>query len=173
MPTKSFIVTPDLYATKGNRFVNYIVDVIIFIVLIFGIVFAISVLFYVFADDATVVDKFIYELENMNPFLDRLITGATLALLYFVSETLLKGKTVGKYITKTKVVLIDGSNPSYLDYLKRSCSRIIPFDPLSFLGSEGRGWHDSISNTYVVDVVKLESKRNAQSELDQIGVVQE
>lgn len=127
-------------------------------------------MFYTFSDDVSAVDDFIYELENVNPFLDRLITSVLLALLYFITEMALKGRTIAKYMTKTKVVLEDGSNPNAIDYLKRSFSRIIPFEALSFLGSEGRGWHDSISNTYMVDIAKFEAKKKAQNELDQIGI---
>ncbi len=173
MNTPDFMVTPDLYASKGNRFTNYIIDIIIFIVLFYGIIILASLLFYSFADDTTEIDNFIYELENINPFLDRILTGTILALMYFASETILKGRTVAKYITKTKVVLEDGSNPDTIDYLKRSFSRIIPFEAFSFLGSEGRGWHDSISKTYVVNIAKFEAKKKAQNELDQIGVEQD
>ena len=96
-----------------------------------------------------------------------------MAIFYFLTELIFKGKSFGKLITKTRVVMEDGSNPTYLDYLKRSFCRLIPFEAFSFLGSEGRGWHDSVSKTYVVDEVRFEAKRNSQSELDQIGVSQE
>ncbi|SFZ90616.1 Uncharacterized membrane protein YckC, RDD family [Flaviramulus basaltis] len=139
----------------------------------YGFVILITLLWYSFAEEATVVDDFFYDLENINPFLDRLITGTVLALLYFITETLLKGRTVGKFVTKTKVVLEDGTMPSVIDYLKRSFSRIIPFEAFSFLGNNGRGWHDSISNTFVVDVVRFEAKKKSQSELELIGKSQD
>lgn len=173
MTDQKFTVTPDLHASRGNRFANYIIDFIINMLLIFGITYLFAVLWYAFAEDTTVVDDFFYELENINPLLDRLFTGIVLALLYFAFETLLKGRTIGKYITKTKVVLEDGSNPTAIDYLKRSFSRIIPFEAFSFLGSDARGWHDTISKTYVVDMVRFEAKKKSYSELDQIGVTQD
>ena len=71
------------------------------------------------------------------------------------------------------VVLEDGSLPSSTGYLKRSFSRMIPFEAFSFLGSEARGWHDTISKTYVVDIARFEAKKKSQNELDQIGVAQE
>ncbi|WP_072400655.1 RDD family protein [Flaviramulus basaltis] len=152
---------------------NYIIDLIINLALFYGFVILITLLWYSFAEEATVVDDFFYDLENINPFLDRLITGTVLALLYFITETLLKGRTVGKFVTKTKVVLEDGTMPSVIDYLKRSFSRIIPFEAFSFLGNNGRGWHDSISNTFVVDVVRFEAKKKSQSELELIGKSQD
>ena len=67
----------------------------------------------------------------------------------------------------------DGSKPIFQDIFLRSLCRFIPFEVFSFLGSEGRGWHDSMSNTYVVDIAKFEAKKKSQSELEQIGVAQE
>ena len=169
MAFENFIVTPDLYASKGSRFTNYIIDLISFFVVVFGTIFLFATLYYTLAEDVTPMDNFITGIENMNPLLDRLFTAIILSLLYFSTETLLKGRSVGKYITKTKVVLADGSNPSPIDYLKRSFSRVIPFEALSFLGAEGRGWHDTISNTYVVDIQKYEAKLKTHDGLEQIG----
>ncbi|TNJ45308.1 RDD family protein [Tamlana fucoidanivorans] len=164
-----FSVTPDLYASKGSRFTNYIIDLLLFIGLFYGVIILISVLVYTFVDDVTGFENFVDGLEHVNPFLDRLVTGSMLALLYFFSEWLLKGRTIGKYITKTKVVMLDGSNPEPIDFLKRSFSRIIPFEALSFLGAGGRGWHDTLSKTFVVDIERFHAKQDALSALDDIG----
>lgn len=56
-----------------------------------------------------------------------------------ITEILLKGKTIGKYITKTIVVMEDGSKPKASDIVLRSLCRLIPFDAFSFLGTEGKG----------------------------------
>ncbi|WP_298531531.1 RDD family protein [uncultured Algibacter sp.] len=169
----SFNVTPDLYATKGNRFTNYIVDIIFIVVIFLVFVFVSSYFYYSYAEDTTAVDAYLNEEETISPLLDRLITSVALALIYFALEFFTRGRSIGKFITKTRVVLADGSKPTALDYLKRSFSRIIPFEAFSFLGAEGRGWHDTISKTYVVDITRFEAKIRAQNELDQIGIVQE
>lgn len=171
--TDSFKVTPDLYASKGNRFAHYIIDLIAVVFVLYGVFIGFIFLYYSIVEDTTSMDVFFSELENTNPILDRLITTIVLALLYFCLEYLTKGRSVGKYITKTKVVMEDGSNPNTGDYLKRSFSRMIPFEAFSFLGSEGRGWHDTISKTYVVDIDKFEAKKKSQDELEQIGIAQE
>ncbi|MEW4923395.1 RDD family protein [Algibacter sp. 2305UL17-15] len=171
--TNTFTVTPDLYATKGNRFAHYIVDFIIILLVFWGIIIGFVFLFYSFAEDTSSVDSFLSDMENTNAFLDRIITAVIFSLFYFAIEFLTKGRSIGKYITKTKVVLEDGSAPSANDYLKRSFSRMIPFEPFSFLGAEGRGWHDTISKTYVVDIEKFEAKKKSQDELEQIGVAQD
>ena len=169
----SFSVTPDLYATKGNRFTNYLIDIIFIVVVFLAFIFVSSYLYYSYAEDTSVVDTYLNEVETVNPFLDRLITSVGLALIYFTLEFLTKGRSIGKFITKTRVVLEDGSNPTALDYLKRSFSRIIPFEAFSFLGAEGRGWHDTISKTYVVDIARFDAKKVAEDQLDQIGVAQD
>lgn len=81
-----------------------------------------------------------------------------------------KGRSIGKYFTKTKVVMEDGSVPKTTDIILRTLCRLIPFNAFSFFNDEARGWHDSMSDTYVVDIEKFEAKRNTQSELDMIGV---
>ncbi len=173
MTNQNFRVTPDLYATKGNRFANYIIDRIVFYALILGLGFLAGVIVYSFFTDTTAFDAFLYDIENMSRLMDRLITGIIFCILYMIFEILLKGKTIGKYITKTLVVMEDGAKPKASDIILRSLCRLIPFEAFSFLGAEGRGWHDSMSNTYVVDEKKFKAKKNAQSELDQIGILQE
>ncbi|WP_396602371.1 RDD family protein [Algibacter sp. R77976] len=173
MAEMKFYVTPDLYASKGNRFLHYIVDLIVILLFVYGIFAAFIFLYYSVAEDTTAMDEFLYGVDTINPILDRLVTAIVLAFFYFGLESLTKGRSIGKYITKTKVVLEDGSSPNSSDYLKRSFSRMIPFEAFSFLGSDIRGWHDTISKTYVVDIERFEDKKRAQSELDQIGVVQE
>lgn len=105
MDTNHFKVTPDLYATRGNRFVNFIIDWIIFRLVIFGVFMIIGIILFYVVDDSSVADSFIYKLENMNPILDWLLTAICLSVLYFSFELFTKGRSVGKYITKTKVVL--------------------------------------------------------------------
>lgn len=173
MNQNNFLVTEDLYATKTNRFINYFIDIIAIIVVLMAIMFVATYIYYSIAEDTSIVDNLLSEEEDVNPILDRLITGIVMAMLYFALEFFTKGRSFGKYVTKTKVVMEDGSLPEAMDYLKRSFSRIIPFDALSFLGSTGRGWHDTISKTYVVDMYKFEAKKRSHSELDQIGVAQD
>ena len=170
MSNQEFTVTPDLYASRGNRFANFIIDKIVFYALILGLSFLAGMIVYSFFTDTTAFDKFLYELENKGDLMDRLITSIIFAVFYMISEILLKGKTKGKYVTKTVVVMEDGSKPKASDIILRSLCRLIPFEALSFLGAEAWGWHDTLSKTYVVDISRLEAKKKTHSELDQIGV---
>ncbi|MES2545892.1 MAG: RDD family protein [Bacteroidota bacterium] len=62
-------------------------------------------------------------------------------------------KTIGKFITKTKVVNLNGEKPILNDIVIRTFCRLIPFDRLSFFFSKN-GFHDAISNTRVVRDIK-------------------
>lgn len=72
-------------------------------------------------------------------------------IYYFLFE-LLTQRTLGKLITRTKVVNSDGGKLSLRSIFVRTIARYIPFEVLSFVGSKNpRGWHDILSYTTVVD----------------------
>jgi len=58
-------------------------------------------------------------------------------------------KTVAKFITKTKVVRLDGSKPNDSEIIARTICRLIPFDGISYLFVKN-GLHDYLSKTKVV-----------------------
>ncbi|HEY6914196.1 MAG TPA: RDD family protein, partial [Paludibacter sp.] len=62
------------------------------------------------------------------------------------------GRSLGKIITKTKVITVDGDKPDFKTFLIRALCRFIPLESFSFLGSTDSGWHDSISRTRVVRI---------------------
>jgi uncharacterized RDD family membrane protein YckC len=69
---------------------------------------------------------------------------------YFLLEVVCQ-KTIGKMVTRTKVVALDGRRASIGQILGRTASRFVPLEALTFLGSEEpRGWHDSFSGTRVI-----------------------
>ncbi|AMQ55263.1 RDD family protein [Algoriphagus sanaruensis] len=68
---------------------------------------------------------------------------------YFISE-LLFGRTIGKLLTKTKVISIKNKlKPSFTQILVRTLCRAIPF---YFLSQPliGKGLHDHFSNTILI-----------------------
>ena len=79
---------------------------------------------------------------------------------YLILEGIFK-TTPGKCITATVIVNEEGDSPSFGQVIGRTFARMIPFDALSFLGSGARGWHDSMSGTYVVKAI---DKAEATSE---------
>ena len=164
-----FKVTPDLFASKEKRFLNYIVDLIIFYLVLLLVTFLFGFIYVLVTSDIDTVDRIATDMENINPWLDRLISAIIYAIFYMFYEGVLKGRTIGKYITKTKVVNEYGETPGLQSTILRSLCRLIPFEQFSFLGEQGRGWHDSMSDTYVVDIVKFEAKKKASEEIDMIG----
>ena len=149
-------------ADKGTRFINYIIDIIIYNLL--------TILFFALLGFVlTIIGNYsmVNSIANMNPILDRIVTAIFTSLFWFLTEWLTKGRTIDKYATGTIVVTEDGYIPDVNTLLKRNFSRIIPFDALSFLGN--RGWHDSISNTYVVKKKAFEQDVFTNSSLNEIG----
>lgn len=126
-------------ASKGKRFTNYIIDQFINSVLILG-------LYAVQSTD--------FLLEANNSWWDTLINYAIFVSYYVLFEGVNDGKTPGKYLTKTRVVSVNGDELSNNAVMLRSFSRIVPFDALSFLGSPPDGWHDRWSDTMVIDEEK-------------------
>jgi uncharacterized RDD family membrane protein YckC len=68
---------------------------------------------------------------------------------YFVMEGL-TSRTLGKLATGTKVVNFEGGRLSFSQLFTRTLMRFLPFEPLSFLGQEPEGWHDTFSRSFVV-----------------------
>lgn len=73
-----------------------------------------------------------------------------LLIYYFYSEALF-GRTLGKAFTNT--VVVRTGNTSYT-VLVRTLSRLIPFEPFSFLSRGAQGWHDRISGMYLYKLDK-------------------
>jgi len=163
---KEFRVTNEMLSSKTKRFLNYLIDLIIF----YSLFAILGIVLYFIADSVANEDLmyFLDDLDNVNPLLDRLITAFIMVLFYTVLEGFSQ-KTVGKLITQTKVVLEDGEKPSFGVILKRSLSRIIPFEAFSFLGETSRGWHDSISKTYVVDAKIFDEQKKSHEDYLLIG----
>lgn len=69
--------------------------------------------------------------------------------LYFVYMEYKYQKTIGKFLTKTKVVMNDGRKPELNEIFIRTACRLIPLDRISFLFTKN-GFHDRLSNTTVI-----------------------
>ena len=122
---------------KLIRLANYFIDYLMQILL---------VMLYFFIAAGIGGDEAMTKLDGVPAFLLGLMA---LFPYYLVMESTM-GRTVGKIVTGTKVVNEDGYEPSFNQILGRTFARIIPFEAVTFLGHETRGWHDSMPNTYVV-----------------------
>jgi uncharacterized RDD family membrane protein YckC len=127
-------------ADAGNRFANLIVDTIAFYILYF----ILALVFGLTSSDYTDVSEAVTS---------TLFSWLCYFLYYFILETV-TGKTLGKMITRTKVVDVNGQKPGTSAIALRTLSRLVPFEPFSFFGNPPRGWHDRWSKTWVVKELK-------------------
>jgi uncharacterized RDD family membrane protein YckC len=133
-------------ASGGKRLANLIIDRIV--LYLFFVV--LGVVIGIFSPDTmnTVIEQ-----ENTPAFkiIDFFIS-IMVGLTYYIGFEAATGRTIGKYVTGTKVVDNYGKKPDTSTIIARSLCRLIPFNAFSFLNSKSSGWHDSISKTRVVNV---------------------
>ena len=132
--------TPESYelAGTGKRFANYLLDVLgfyIFMVLLgaLGGIFMPGLL-----------DSFVE--SGLRQYV---IIYSVYVVYYTLMEGALEGKTLGKFVTRSRAVRDDDDPLTWQDALVRSLCRLIPFEAFSFLAGP-RGWHNTISRTKVV-----------------------
>lgn len=134
-------------ASQGKRIANYILDRIFFFILIFLFSFTIGIIIGLF------FPQLIYKLQSSGKIIDYIV-GFFITFIYFLTFESITGRTIAKYITKTKVVDLTGKRPTFGAILTRTFCRFIPFEAFSFLSSDNTGWHDRFSDTRVVEVKK-------------------
>ena len=127
-------------ASQGKRFANLIVDrIVLYILQMFfgGLTFVIADMLGSFA---------IEYLEFVS-----IVIGLMLGTIYYALMEIIFGKTLGKFVTSTRVISVEGDIPSGMQIIGRSFARLIPFNAISFLfGNPPEGWHDQLSKTRVV-----------------------
>ncbi|MBL7807582.1 MAG: RDD family protein [Saprospiraceae bacterium] len=125
-------------ADSGKRFINYLIDRILSQVLAAVMAGGLEAMF---AEEG--------EVNGGLDILSFLLIYATIFGYYTIMEGAFNGKTLGKFITKTRAVTIEGEQLNWNKAALRSVCRLIPFEPFSFLAD--KGWHDSISKTCVIN----------------------
>ena len=121
-------------ANSLSRFINYVIDIIAW---------------YILAFIFTVILAFILPPRTFDSgFLVIIIVLGTFLTYFGVMEIKFQ-KTIGKFITKTKVIREDGENPEVSDILTRTFCRLIPLEQFSFLFFK-IGLHDNLSKTKVI-----------------------
>lgn len=135
------IVKGIFVASLGARFANQLVDYIGYFISCFVLGFIVGIIL-VLSHNTYLIQGF-----SKGPY--SLLLGLLVIILYFVFFEVIWQRTPGKWLTKTKVVMKDGSKPDFLHILGRTLARFIPFDNFSFLFTP-IGWHDSLSGTMVV-----------------------
>jgi uncharacterized RDD family membrane protein YckC len=120
---------------SGIRFLNFIIDFFVWLILATIISFIIGL--FVQPTDQRIIQIFGY-----------ILIFGTFIGYYAIMEIKFQ-KTIGKFITKTKVVKMNGEKPENSDIISRTFCRLIPFDRISFLFVKN-GIHDFLSKTKVV-----------------------
>lgn len=161
MSNPSYILDEKLLASNGNRFANYVIDIIAIVALIFALSFFLA-LFAVFLG----LNELFYWLGHLSDLEGQLIF-IVVSIFYYLFVEGIFGRSLGKLITGTIVVDENGEKPPFGTIFKRTLCRLIPFDGFSFLGS--KGWHDSLSDTYVVNKKDLEEELKTFHEFNLIG----
>jgi uncharacterized RDD family membrane protein YckC len=155
MKNTEFTVTDDLWATRGQRFINCILDLLIVHIILASIGTTVIII-------GDVTNN--YELSNWiesTTTLEKLLFWIlTLFFYYFLTETYFS-RTFAKYFTKTIVVTKNGSRPRTHLIFIRTLSRFIPLEGITFLWGDFRGLHDLFSDTYVVRKHEFNHKKGA------------
>ena len=141
---KKFTVTAEILASHSQRFLNLLMDYIGQLFL-FIIAFSIAVTIAETNGNKDFAANFVKNDIAQYTFV------ACISLVYYNVFEIFFARTIGKFITQTIVVDENGEKPNHERILVRTLCRLIPFEILSFIGMPARGWHDSISKTFVVN----------------------
>jgi uncharacterized RDD family membrane protein YckC len=135
-------------ASIGKRLLNYIIDVVF---CNYGLTFATGYLggMVLNAVNPELLYEIVYEEGAPYWIYIYVITISTWFLYYTICEKAFNGQTLGKLLTGTRAIRDDGQSLTFRDAALRSLSRAVPFEAFSALG--GRPWHDSWTNTRVVN----------------------
>jgi uncharacterized RDD family membrane protein YckC len=122
---------------KTTRFINFMVDSIVFSIIAFVIV--------------SILVRYHPAFKIYNPWNNRFLAFVLYFLYYFLFETIFSS-TPGKLITNTNIVdTITFKSPSVLKIFIRSLCRFIPLEALSiFFYKNNLVWHDIISGTIII-----------------------
>ncbi|HLF51039.1 RDD family protein [Flavobacterium sp.] len=163
MENKDFTVTKELFATRGQRFLNCLIDLVILYIIWISIGFTLIVI-----ADISNSYELSERIETMNG-LEQFLSGTVIMILYYGFMEINFSRTIAKYFTKTFVVMRDGSKPDAKTIVKRTLCRFIPFEAITFLNIHSRGWHDAFSQTYVVKKHEFNEKKRLFVPSDQVG----
>lgn len=162
MSNSTYILDDKLLASSGARFLNYILDLLFFFIVFMMIIFFLGILIGLGFTDLGIW------MDNLGDFGWNIIA-IVISLTYYLVMEGLFARSIAKFITGTVVVDENGHKPDFATIFKRSLCRFIPFDALTFLGGS-RGWHDSLSHTYVVNKKALEEEMRMFQEFNLIGI---
>lgn len=137
-----------VYASHGKRLVNFLFDLFGYYIVIYF--FAIL---YFWSNRAAVIEE-VGEPNGSLEFIFLILYFFSYFFYYSIIELITGGRSLGKLITGTKAVNLDGSKMSVGTIFKRNIIRMVPFELFSYFGTPCYPWHDSWSDTMVIDIKK-------------------
>ena len=139
---KTITITDNNLSLAGQeqRIFNVIIDMVAFFII--WLLMTIGLMFL--GLDQTYTD----ETGEKLPIIPIIILVPTFWGYYLLTESIFQ-RTLGKVLTKTKVVSLTGEKPTLKQVIFRTLSRSIPFEYFSYLATV-EGIHDRLSKTRVV-----------------------
>ena len=131
-------------ANRNLRFTNCFIDS--FAIVALSIPIAISLLYLFNSDSALYID---HEQGSLR-ILSYIIVALSTLIYYIISEFYLNGKTIAKFVTRTRAVTLDNQKMDFATVVKRSFCRLVPLNTISFLSGLPTGWHDEWTETKVI-----------------------
>jgi len=89
-------------------------------------------------------------------------------IIMAITEGAFHGKSIGKLITGTKAINLDGTDMNFGKSFSRNIIRAIPFNAFSAFGNPCNPWHDRLSNTMVVEEKKLALLKQKETFFDSL-----
>lgn len=132
-------------AGSGKRLLNYIIDYLFFLIVAAAMMILLIIAF------PNILDRWVNDDSAGLGFLDRLMTIFLYAVYMGTAEAVFKGKSMGKLITGTRAINLNGTNISTSTAFKRGLARAVPFCAFSALGSPCNPWQDRWTDTMVMD----------------------
>jgi uncharacterized RDD family membrane protein YckC len=152
MQKKEFRIKKFLLASKQKRVLNWIIDSVIKLIIFRLIISSLN---------SSTISSGVNSLD----MIERYLFWSVISFVYYGVTEVFLSRSPAKYLTKTIVVIEDGSKPSVITILTRTILRIFPLEPLTFLRGRALGLHDENSKTFVVIKSKLEQRMNEHLEL--------
>ncbi|HMO60798.1 MAG TPA: RDD family protein [Ferruginibacter sp.] len=122
-------------ASTGQRFANYLIDIIVYYILVIILTIPTGLMTSMAYGGGSIG---LYYLVALGTFFG-----------YYILLEGGKGRTIGKMVTKTRVITTNGEPLTYSKVFLRTLCRIVPFEFISaFIGPQM--WHDKWTDTMVV-----------------------
>lgn len=152
VPYTKTVARPPEVVSQGVRFGYFLIDVVFFYIITFIVGILIGIIVVATGNvDALRPDSTLIQVLNY--------MGYPIFFLYYAISEGLGGATLGKLICGYTVIDEYANKVSFPKALLRTVCRYIPFEAFSCFGE--RGWHDTLSKTYVV-------KRSEKAELQKL-----